>query len=192
MRLQSPNNTGKRIAILLLTVFAVLLFLSQFAYAQDPANQNALPTGKDDNILFFLQGDQEANTLVYKLNFDDTGKLHPDTPIKGFWITNRRKQKFKETHLTEDYPYEVKSKPIGNEAYEIRLLAFKEIPLYLKRSQIDNKYHLYIEDEGNSLLLKRVFVKLDSGTVGFPKIRHIDLITTNSITGLEILKRIKT
>ncbi|MNY45411.1 hypothetical protein D3C86_1805100 [compost metagenome] len=66
------------------------------------------------------------------------------------------------------------------------------MPMYLKKSETDQKYHIYIKDEGKDLLLKRVFVRVNRGSFWFPKVQYIDLITTNSITGMEILKRIKT
>lgn len=192
-QIQSTNAIGKRIVTLLVMILTVLLILNQLAYAQLSVDPDSLETRKDGNILFFLQSNSNANTLVYKLNFNNAGKLHPEHPIKGFWITlDQNRKTTKPVQLREECTFGIQTKPIGNEEYEIRLVAFKDIPLYLKRSANDNMYHLFIEDDGKNLLLKRVFIKLDSGTIRFSKIRYIDLITTNSVTGLEILKRIKT
>ena len=190
---QTANDTGKRTVIFMLMFFTVLLLLNQFTYAQKPADQHALSDIKDCNLLFFLQCDPDANILVYELNYGAGGKLHPERPIKASWIRYDQDQKFREpTRIEKKVLYGIQSKPIGNEEYEIRLTAYKKMPLYLKKSASDNKYHMYINDEGKNLLLKRVFVRINGGTFRFPKVRYIDLITTNSATGMEILKRIRT
>lgn len=190
---QAGSDIDKRIVTFMLMIITVLLLLNQFASAQKPADQLSLPGMKDCNLLFFLQCDPDANTLVYELNYNSVGKLHPDSPIKASWIRYGQDQKFRElTSIEKKFAYGIQSKAIGNEEYEIRLVAYKKIPLYLKKSEVDNKYHMYIKDEGKNLLLKRVFVRINGGTFRFPKVRYIDLITTNSATGMEILKRIRT
>lgn len=190
---QIANDTGKRIAIFMLMMIIVLLLLNQFAYAQKPADQHSLQGMKDCNLLFFLQCDPDANTLVYELNYISAGKLHPDNPIKASWVRYGQDQKFRElSSIEKKFAYGIQSKPIGNEEYEIRLVAYKKMPLYLKKSEADNKYYMYIKDEGKNLLLKRVFVRVNKGNFWFPKVHYIDLITTNSATGMEILKRIRT
>lgn len=189
----AANDTGKRIVTFMLMIITVLLLLNQFTYAQKPVDQYFLPGIKDGNLLFFLQCDSDANTLVYELNYNNAGKLHPDSPIKVSWIKYGQDYKFRElTSIERKFAYGIKTKPIGNEEYEIRLVAYRKLPLYLKKSEVDNKYHMYIMDEGKNLLLKRVFVRINRGTFRFPKVHYIDLITTNSATGLEILKRIRT
>ena len=175
-----------------LSFMIIILLPSQLSYAQNPVAQSALPTPKGGNLLFFLQRDPDTNTVVYELNYNNDGTLQQTNPIKGSWIRYEEGQKSKElTAIEKKFAYGIQSKMIGEDVFEIRLVAYKKMPMYLKRSQIDNKYHIYIKDEGKDLLLKRVFVSVNGGSFWFPKVQHIDLITTNSATGMEILKRIK-
>lgn len=171
----------------------LVLLLSQTAYAQSNVDPSKLPTPKGCNLLFFLQRDPDANTVVYELNYDSDSTLKKDAPIKASWIRYEEDEKFKElTSIEKKFAYGVISKHIGNDEYEIRLVAYKKMTMYLKKSETDFKYHIYIKDEGKNLLLKRVFVRVNGGSFWFPKVQYIDLITTNSKTGMEILKRIKT
>lgn len=171
----------------------MLLLLNQLSYAQKRIEAQKLPNPKSNNLLFFLQRDPDANTVVYELNYNTDGTLYQNNPIKGSWIRYEEDQKFKAlSSIEEKFAYGIKSKPIGNDEYEIRLVAYKKMPLYLRKSEEDNKYHIYIKDEGKDLLLKRVFVRVNGGTFWFPKVQYIDLITTNSESGMEILKRIRT
>ncbi len=189
---QASNDAVKRVATLMLMIIAVLLLLNQFAYAQPPTDHSPADP-KDCNVLFFLQCDPDANTFVYELNYNSAGKLQHDNPIKASWIRSPQDQKFRAlSSIEKKFSYGVQSKQIGDEEYEIRLVAYKKMPLYLKKSAADNKYHMYVKDEGENLLLKRVLVRINKGNLRFPKVRYIDLITTNSATGMEILKRIRT
>lgn len=176
------------IAILLMTT---LLNWSPVLYAQQLANAPALPVPKGKHLLFFLQTSPESHTLIYELNYNSEGILDPDNPVKGARVSYEAQGGYKVLGQVEKRaPYGIRCKDIGNGGYEIRLSAYKKFPMYLLKSEKDNKYHMYIQDMGQQLLLKRVFVKVNGGSFWFPKIIYIDLITTNSETGIEILKRI--
>lgn len=186
------QDNKKSLRFVLITIAITLIFNKNIA-AQDTVNQGRLPTPKSCNLLFFLQRDPDANTVVYELNYNSDGTLQKKNPIKGSWVRYEEKQKFQElTAIEKKFAYGVLSKPIGDDEFEIRLVAYKKMPMYLKRSETDHQYHIYIKDEGKDLLLKRVFVRVNGGIFWFPKVQYIDLITTNSATGMEILKRIKT
>ncbi|SMC95762.1 DUF4833 domain-containing protein [Pedobacter africanus] len=190
---KAPAPLAKRLLRSILIITVMLILLSQVSYAQKQVEQASLPTPKGCNLLFFLQRDPDANTVVYELNYNSDGTLQTNNPIKGSWIRYEEDQKFKElTTIEKKFAYGVQSKPIGTDEYEIRLVAYKKMPMYLLRSETDHKYRIYIKDEGKNLLLKRVFVRVNGGSFWFPKVQYIDLITTNSATGMEILKRIRT
>ncbi|SHE85804.1 DUF4833 domain-containing protein [Pedobacter caeni] len=181
------NNHAKTTAIVLM----IMLLLNQVISAQPIVANPPLPTPTGKNLLFFLQRTPDTNTVIYELNFKDDGTLDPEAPVKGSWIRYEEQAQLKElTTIEKNFAYGVKCKALGNDQYEIRLMAYKKMPLYLLKSDQDNKYHIYIKDEGKHLLLKRVFVKVNGGSFWFPKVTYIDLITANSESGKEILKRI--
>lgn len=172
-------------------ILIVIFCLHESSTAQKNSLPEPLPTPKSESLLFFLQRNPDANTVIYELNFDKDGTLNDKRPVKGSWIMYEEGEKFKElTAIEQKFAYGVKCRPLGNEVYEIRLVGYKKLPLYLKKSETDQKYRIYIKDEGKDLLLKRVFVKVNGGSFWFPKVQYIDLITTNSATGMEFLKRI--
>lgn len=172
-------------------VLAIMLLLTQVVDAQPIKIMEHLPVPKGKNLLFFLQRTPDANTVVYELNYKEDGQLDPKAPVKGSWIRYEEQGRLKPlNHIEQKFAYGVKSKALGNNTYEIRLAAYQKMPMYLMKSDIDQKYHIYIRDEGLNHLLKRVFVKVNGGTFWFPTVIYIDLITTNSETGIEMLKRI--
>ncbi|HKG05316.1 MAG TPA: DUF4833 domain-containing protein [Pedobacter sp.] len=189
-KLRIRNERAGRILKFTGMLILIIVLLFQISPAQSrPAD--SLPTPRTENMLFFLQRDPDANTVIYELNFERDGKLNQRNPVKGSWIRYAEGGKCKELSGIESrFAYGVKCKALGNEEFEIRLVAYKQLPLYLKRSSEDNKYKIYIKDEGKDHLLKRVFVRVNGGSFWFPRVQYIDLITVNSTSGIEFLKRI--
>lgn len=180
------KNHTKTTALILM----IMLLLNQMLSAQPLPAHTELPTPTGKNLLFFLQRTPDANTVIYELNFKGE-VLDPEAPVKGSWIRYEEHGKTKElTPIEKKFAYGVKCKDLGNDQFEIRLMAYKKMPMYLMKSPLDHKYHIYIKDEGKHFLLKRVFVKVNGGSFWFPKVAYIELITANSETGREILKRI--
>lgn len=180
-----PVKKIKAGALLLL----IMLLLGQSVFAQQ--EKQALPVPHEKNLLFFLQRNPDANTVIYRLNYQPDGKLDEKTPVKGSWIKYAEKGKYQElTDFEKNYVYGLKCKALGNEQYELRLVAYQKMAMYLLKSPEDQQYHIYIKDQGRNLLLKRVFLRIKSGTFLFPKVIYIDLVTMHADNGLEILKRI--
>lgn len=170
----------------LIAIIFVLGFTA-FVQAQYPS---ALPTPKGKNLLFFLQRTPDANTVIYEVNFKKDGTINQHAPIKASWIRYEENGQVKDlTGVEQKFAYGVKCRAMENDVFEIRLAAYQKMPLYLLKSA-DQKYQIYIRDEGKNLLLKRVFVKVNGGSFWFPKVQYIDLFTINSDNGMELLKRI--
>jgi sterol desaturase/sphingolipid hydroxylase (fatty acid hydroxylase superfamily) len=185
VRVNQPILIKKKPIVLLL-----FLLTPCFSVKSQPVGKD-LPVPKTENLLFFLQRDPNRNTVIYELNYNTNGALDTTMPVKCSWIRYEANENFKALNgIEERYAYGVKSKSLGNDQFEIRLVSYKKLPLYLMKSESDQKYRMYIKDGDENLLLKRVFVQITSGSFWLPKIKYIDLITVHSETGQEILKRI--
>jgi len=168
------------------TLFLLLLLIGQLLAAQPN-----LPEPKIKNLLFFLQRTPDANTVVYQLNLDKNGDVNEKSPVKASWIRYEENGIVKELSTIENkLAYGVKCKLIGKDSYEVRLVSYKKLTMYLEKAPDNQQYRLYIKDEGKNLLLKRVFVKVEGGSFWFPKVHYIYLFTVDSYSGAQILKRI--
>ena len=172
-------------------VVVLLLVLASYSVIAQEIKTKQLPTPKGKDLLFFLQRTPDANTVIYEMNYKSDGSVDCESPVKGSWIRYAENGKAKElTPLEKKFGYGVKCKSLGKDAFEIRLAAYQKMALYLLKSEEDQKYRVYIKEGGKNLLLKRVFVKVNGGSFWFPKVIYIDLFTTNTEDGMEILKRI--
>ncbi|MBB6271984.1 hypothetical protein HDF26_002441 [Pedobacter cryoconitis] len=171
-------------------VSLVLLTIGNPLSAQ-PFTTKEPPAVRIENLLFFIQKSPDANTVVYELNLNEDGTLCTQDPVKVSWIRYAEDGKREElTSIERKHVYGVQSQDLGNDEYEIHLMAYTKLPLYLRRSQTDNKYKIYIKDEGLPYLLKRAFIKLDRCSFWYPKVRYIDLVAVDTANGKEILRRI--
>ncbi len=187
---EQSKNLSKSKLTWTLKATALVLFL--LMVGQLLAAQSNLPEPKIKNLLFFLQRTPDANTVVYQLNLDKDGAVIEKAPVKASWIRYEENGMVKELSSVEKkFAYGVQCKQLGNESYEVRLVSYKKLPMYLQKTPTDQQYRLYIKDEGKDLLLKRVFVKVEGGGFWLPKVHYIDLFTVDSENGAQILKRIK-
>ena len=167
-------------------LLALLLFFSQLTWAT--LETPPLPA---ENILFFMQKDGDTNIVVYLLNFDHKGKLNPEKPICAVWLkdlVNRKAPAFYRKPESSLYGFECK--PVADEYFEIRLNACEKMPLYLKRAPETGKHQIYIRDEDREYLLKRIYMRVAGRKGRSARIQHLDLVTVNSLSGIEFLKRI--
>jgi hypothetical protein len=176
-------KTIKIVLLILLTIVSPL--------SAQPFGEKDPMAARIKNLLFFVQKSPDANTVVYELNLNEDGTLCSQDPVKVSWIMYAEDGKREELTSTErKHVYGIQSQNLGNDEYEIHLMAYTKLPLFLRRSQTDNKYKIYIKDEGQPYLLKRMFIKLDRCSFWYPKVQYIDLVAVDTANGREILRRI--
>lgn len=184
---RQPKNKPNTLPTLKTMAIGLVLLLMWQLLAAQPS----LPEPKLKNLLFFLQRTPDANTVVYQLNLGKDGVLDEKNPVKVSWIRYEESGKIKELSAVEKrFAYGVQCKFLGADTFEVKLVSYKKLSMYLYKSPTDQQYRLYIKDEGKDLLLKRVFVKVEGGGFWFPKVHYIDLFTVDSENGAQILKRI--
>ena len=75
------QNLRRKVALLFF-----LTILATHLKANSVRDIILLPCPKGSKLLFYLQRDPDANTVIYELNFRKDGSLHPESPIIASWI----------------------------------------------------------------------------------------------------------
>ncbi len=177
--------------ILAYVTFCFVVFVYTNLYARKWEDSTRFPVPKGENLLFFLQRTKDANTVIYELNFKSSGVLDTENPVKTSWIRYTENGRRKElSAIEEKFAYGVVSRSSGGDQYEIRLAAYRKMPLLLKRSVADNKYHIFLTCGDKESLLTRVFVQVSGGSFWNPKVDYIDLTAKDITTGREFVHRI--
>jgi phosphatidylglycerophosphate synthase len=187
---------GKVVTILLIACTS-FFGISGIATAQtsDTSNPSPIkfPTPKGiKNELFYLQRDPNTNTIIYELNLESDGRVNEDEPVKVYWIRYADKGNKEDLSFVQrKFAYGIQSKSLGNGEFELRFVSHKKLPLILKKSPIDKKYHVYIDANDKRVMLDRIFVRIEGGSYWIPNVKYVELTGINTKTSSPIVERIK-
>ena len=144
------------------------------------------------NSLFYLQRTPNINTIICELN-EKNGRLDKDEPVHVLWIRyTEQKQREELSFIQRHFAYGLKEKDLGNDVYELRFVSFKKLPLYLMKSPVDNRRHVFATITGRQAILHRIYVKIDpGGTFWSPNVEYLELKGVDTVSGKELIQRIK-
>ena len=188
----------RSILTLLLSTIVLTVFADQRTHnnTTDSLKRNFAKSAKypepsNINKLFYVQRNPNANTLIYELNTLSNGELDKDQPIHTYWIRYADKGQREElSYLQRKFAYGLVSKPLNNNAYDIRFVCYKKLPLSLLKA-IDGKYHIFATIAKKQAILNRIFVRVEGGSFWLPNILYVELKGTDPATGSEIVERFK-
>ena len=144
------------------------------------------------DLLFYLQRTSNTNTIVCELN-EKNGTLDSEDPVHVCWIRyTEQRQREELSFLQRHFAYGIKSRLVGNDKYELHFISYKKLLLYLARSPVDNKRHVYANIVGKEAILNRIFIKINpGGSFWSPNIEYLELRGTDPDDGKELMQRIK-
>jgi len=151
---------------------------------------SSFPVPSVANQLLYLQRDPNTNTIVYGLNYKNN-KLDEDNPVHVFWVKFAEKSQEEElTFIQRKFAYGINTKRIANDSYEMHIVSYKKCTLQLMKGA-DNEYHIYTAINNKQAILKRIFIRINGGTLFFPNVEYIELTGTDAATGSELQQRFK-
>lgn len=153
--------------------FVSLLFL--FCAEEGLAQKEKLPVPKEENQLFYLQRDPNSNTVVYSLNIKD-GEIDESSPVKSHWIMYEDGgERTNLSFIQRKMAYGVHHEKIADGKFEIRIQAYKKIPVIVKRNKKSDRYAAFAQIGDKEIVLNRIFVRIDGGSRFSPNIKYIEL-----------------
>jgi len=174
------------------SIFGSALFLVFFqpvsATAQD-TTVFPVPSGIAHQ-LFYLQRTPNTNTVIYELNYTN-GQVDSSKPVHVFWIRYPEHGQQQELSAVQRrFAYGIESKWIGPEQYELHFLAYKKRIMILKKST-DNKYHVFTEVNQKNIMISRIFLQINGGSLFKPNIEYVEFRGIDAATGLAVEERVK-
>ncbi|AKD56825.1 CDP-alcohol phosphatidyltransferase [Spirosoma radiotolerans] len=142
------------------------------------------------NQLFYIQRDPNPNTIICTLNLKN-GQLDKQDPVHVFWIRYTEQSQQKElSYIQRTFAYGVKARPVANEQYELTFVSYKKLPLHLVKSDHDAGYYVYATVNQKKVILRRIYLHIEGGTMWMPNVKYIQLEGTNALTGESTVERI--
>jgi phosphatidylglycerophosphate synthase len=141
--------------------------------------------------LFYLQRTPNCNTIICELN-DKDGVLDKDEPVHVLWIRyTEQKQRAELNFIQRHFAYGLKQRDLGDGSWELHFVSYKKVPLYLRKSSVDNRFHVYVTISGRQAVLSRVYLRIDpGGTFWAPNVKYLELKGVDIQNGKELVQRI--
>jgi hypothetical protein len=181
-----------------LVMFARFLFCLSFSTVLDASAQNdpskiKFPVPKGfSNQLFYLQRDPNTNTIICSLNYDADGKLVEDEPVKVYWVRYADNGEIKDlNYIQRKFAYGIQSEFLGNNQYKLNFVSYKKFPMFLVKSEKDNKYHVYVTVNNKKIKLERIFLRIEGGSFWVPNVKYVEVKGTNSLNDAPVTERLK-
>jgi len=145
-----------------------------------------------NNSLFYLQRTPNINTIICELNEKD-GAPDPEDPVHVLWIRyTEQKQRQELNFIQRHFAYGIKSSRMGDGSYELHFVSYKKIPMYLRKSPVDQQHHVYVNIDNKQILLSRVFIKINpGGTFWSPNVEYLEFRGVDPANGKEMMQRVK-
>ena len=148
---------------------------------------------KTRNLLFYIQRNHNRNTIVYDANFDKSGQLNEEEPIRVYWIRYEEQgQTMELRNIEKMFAYGVKTSKIKNNDKEFKVnLAATSIRDFLLKEEAPFKATIYTIISGKQAILERLYIFADNS--GFwPKVKYIELYGIDATTGKSVYEKIIT
>ena len=193
---KEKSTARENVLILVFLVIASTLGHSVVAKAlpdglQQDKPKVSFPTPKNiPNQLFYLQRDPNPNTIICALNLKN-GQLDKREPVHVFWIRYTEQSQTKElSYIQRTFAYGIKARALSNEEYELNFVSYKKFPLHLVKSERDPGYYVYATVNQKKVILKRLYLHIEGGTLWVPNVKYIQVEGINASTGESTVERI--
>lgn len=183
----SSRKTGIGMVLLFSTIG---LTAQESDYDKKVAMEN-LPVPNEKQQLFYLQRDPDENTVIYQLNMAGN-VVDADEPVKVYWIRYAEGGTQKGLNFVQrTMAYGISHKALDNGDFELRLAAYKDIPLRLSYSEKKKKHLVYATINNREAILDRIFVRIEGGSMFSPDIAYFELSGRDTATLADVTQRIK-
>jgi len=181
-------------SLIVITILVTIISGNLLAQSKNPSPLH-FPTPKNiDNMLFYIQRDPNINTAIYAINYQENGKIDKSNPIKAYWIRYAEKGVKKDfTYIQRKFAYGIESKALNNEDFELQFVSYKKLPLTLKKTDSDQKYHVFVTVNQKKIQVEKIFVRIEGGSFWLPNVKYaevtgIDTASNKIITERMLLK----
>lgn len=171
-----------KISIITFIIFFALPLSKIEAVAQEQSdvfskslNKDQLPVPKEKNQLFYLQRDPNSNTVVYTVNLNE-GKIDEQKPINIHWIRYAEGGKRIDlSFIQRKMAYGVHHTKVSKTEFEIRIQAYKDLPIILKYNKDVDKYQTFTFIKNKKVVLERIFVRITGGSIFNPHVKYVEV-----------------
>lgn len=159
--------------LFIVIIFPIVVFSQNEKYPIPP---------KTNTLLFYIQRNHNANTIIYDAKYDKQGNLDKDEPIIVYWRRyDEQGQKMELRNIEKWYAYGVDWEKVEyKKKYSIKLVADKKHKFWLK--QLSPFKSVIITEINKELsVLDHIFIYADNSGI-WPTLKYIELFGKSTKT----------
>ncbi len=142
-------------------------------------------------LLFYIQRNQNHNTVVYELNTKSGALLNQHEPMLIHWLrfdNGRFAEMQPLNYIQKKLAYGYKSEVIAIDLIAFELVSYDEIRFFLGKDNKDRYRVFFVENEKN-IMLKSIFIYAEDLGV-FPQVKWAELSGEVADSGAHFYKKI--
>jgi hypothetical protein len=176
-------------SISLMLALAGSVVLSAQPKERDPSVFDSFPVPPaSKNLLFYIQRNKNANTIVYEARFDAQGQLAMKNPVDVNWIRHTEGGKREPISLLEtNLAYGVKHRSTDAGVAKMAFVASARHPFRVEVGA-NGQAEARMMINGRYARLHHVEIHADESAL-WPKIQYVDIHGIDLLTGLSIEER---
>lgn len=144
-----------------------------------------------DQLLFYIQRNQNYNTVIYEVNLQYSELLNLSQPISIHWLNideegyqDKRELNYIQKKLAFGYTFEV----INHDLIEFRFISYDNMKFYLGKNSL-GRFRVFSEMNNLMIEIESLFIYAEDFGV-FPQVKFVDFYGKNSFTGDKFYKRL--
>lgn len=145
------------------------------------------PVPDREGLLFYIQRNQNINTVVYELNQSAEGLINLNSPMHVYWIKYNENMKevelnFIQNKLAYGYTFEV----INAFLVEFKFVSYEK-RFFIER--MNEKFRVITKINGQNSILSNIYVYAEEFAV-FPDVKFVEFYGTDLDTGKDVFEKI--
>ena len=142
-----------------------------------------------EDMLFYIQRNQNANTVVYKINRNCSNCLNKSNPFYVFWKQYYQGGKDSEINIIQQkLAYGVEHDVINSDTIRMNIISYPEYKIYVNKGENDT-YKAVSKIDGSWSQLSNVYVFAEERGA-FPVVKFLELYGTRLDDGLPCYEKI--
>lgn len=164
---------------------------SSIVYGQDgrPSDYPMIETYPE--LLFYIQRNQNINTVIYELNLLPGDILDLNNPINVSWVyfSESGEKSIQElNYIQKKLAYGYHHKIISNDLIEFKFVSYDQMTFYLAKDA-KNRFRVRSRFEGENVDVDMLYIYAEDLGV-FPQVKFVEFYGKNSRTQLPFYKKL--
>ncbi len=142
-----------------------------------------------EDMLFYIQRNQNSNTVVYKINRNCNNRINKSNPFYVFWKQYYKGGKDSEINIIQQkLAYGVEHDIINSETIRMNIISYPEYKIYVNKDE-NNEFKAISKIDGFWSQLSNVYVFAEERGA-FPVVKYLELYGTRLEGGLPCYEKI--